>query len=121
MLTLKQLRKDMQFNHELFDLINILKDIASSQFRHLQLKREYAVRFDRSLKDFFAMVDLIKSRHPFFVSRPSLPTAIVLITSDEGFLGALPAGITVRLFMPGLTNVESGSAVPFNMSDNPGD
>lgn len=68
MLTLKQLKKDLQFNHQLAELIDVLKGIASAQFRHLQAKREYFLRFNRCLQSFFETVNLIKSTHPFLTS-----------------------------------------------------
>ena len=90
MLTLKQLKKDLQFNRELSGLVDVLKDIASAQFRHLQTKREYFIRFTRSLEDFFETVDVLNSEHPFLRQENSLlSSGIVMITSDEGFLGEL--------------------------------
>ena len=91
MLTLKKLKTDMQFNRELTGLVDVLKGIASAQFRHLQAKREYFVRFNRCLENFYAVLDLRPAGgHPFLASEPFLPTSgIVMITSDEGFLGEL--------------------------------
>lgn len=99
MKTLKELKKDIQFNHELGGLIEVLKGIASSEFRHLQAKREYNLRFIRCLDSIFTGVNLIKSNHPFIKAPSSSPgqvkneslesSGIVMVTSDEGFLGEL--------------------------------
>jgi F-type H+-transporting ATPase subunit gamma len=103
MLTLKQIKSDVQFNLELAGLINVLKGIASSQFRFLQAKREYFLRFNRSITDIFETVSILKSHHPF-LEQPAgeeVKTGIVMITSDEGFLGDLNsriinAGLSLR-------------------------
>jgi len=97
MKTLKELRKDMQFNHELGSLIEVLKGIASSEFRHLQSKREYNTRFIRCMDGIFEGINLIHSDHPFMQKETGsgkeqeshLKTGIVMVTSDEGFLGEL--------------------------------
>ena len=90
MRTLKELRKDIQFNRELGGLIDVLKGIASTQFRHLQAKREYFIRFISCLEGFFEAIELADSGHPFLKpSSSSSSSGIVMITSDEGFLGEL--------------------------------
>ena len=98
MLTIKQIKNDMRFNHEVLDLIEVLKGIASAQFRHMQAKREKSLRFQKTLDDFFKMVDLLKSEHPFLEENNSLPTAIIGITSDEGFVGDLNKQIFNNIF-----------------------
>lgn len=93
MRTLKELKKEIQFNQEFFNLIDVLKGIAALQFRQLQAKREYFTRFNRNLEGFFENVRLLGSTHPFFLKEESGFTqafsGIVMITSDEGFLGEL--------------------------------
>lgn len=101
MYTIKQLRQDMNFNFELGGLIEVLKGVALAQFRQLQSEREYFLRFNRAMDNFSKMVDILHSRHPFMLENPVLPKAIVMITSDEGFMGGLnqqvvEAGITQR-------------------------
>ena len=94
MLTLKRLKTDMQFNQELSGLIDVLKGIASAQFRHLQAKREYFMRFNRCLESFLGIAELFESSHPFLVPESSSDTSsIVMITSDAGFLGELNSQI----------------------------
>jgi F-type H+-transporting ATPase subunit gamma len=80
----------MQFNQELSGLIDVLKGIASSQFRHLQAKREYFARFNRCLDSFFEILSMAEVVHPFLNLEFSLSSScIVMLTSDEGFLGEL--------------------------------
>jgi ATP synthase F1 gamma subunit len=97
MLTIKQLKKDIQFNHEVSSLIDVLKGIASAQFRHMQARRERFLRFSRVLTDFFKMVDLLKADHAFLKENSSLPAAIIGISSDEGFIGDLNKQIFNRI------------------------
>ncbi|RKY30531.1 MAG: hypothetical protein DRP74_06830 [Candidatus Omnitrophota bacterium] len=109
MKTLKEIKKEIQFNQELGSLVEVLKGIASAEFRQLQAKREYNTRLIACLDGMFQDMDLFKSRHPFIErrSRPRpvdkssasaatgtsdndvIKTSIVMITSDEGFLGEL--------------------------------
>ena len=104
MRTLKELKKEIQFNRELFNLIDVLKEIASSQFRQLQAKREYFFRFNQSLEGFLENVQLRESKHPFFLKESDSTkdfSGIVMITSDAGFLGELnsrviSAGLNLR-------------------------
>jgi len=90
MYALKQLKKDMEFNRELFDIIGVFKDIASSEFRQLQSRRKSSIDFFECLKDLFQVVDWSKCKDfPLLRRNPSLPSAIVVVTSDEGFSGGL--------------------------------
>jgi F-type H+-transporting ATPase subunit gamma len=107
MLTLKQLKNDMQFNQELSGLIDILKAVASSQFRHLQARREIFMRFNKCLDGFFTMVNFLKSTHLFLKEDLSLPQGILIITSDEGFLG----GLNNQIANAGLDLLKSGDEI----------
>lgn len=92
MYVLKQLKKDMEFNRELSNFIEVLKNVASSEFRRLQGKRERSAEFFESLEGFFQSVDWQLCRHlPLLRQQPSFSSAIVVITSDEGFSGGLNA------------------------------
>lgn len=98
MLTLKQIKNDIQFNHEVFDLIEVLKGIASAQFRHMQAKRERFLRFHKILDNFFNMVSLTNTQHAFLKEDTNLPTALIGVTSDEGFIGDLNKQIFNNIF-----------------------
>lgn len=88
MFQLSKLRKELRFNKEIGGIVNVLKGVASSEFYRLQKARKRLDEFGDYLKNFLQMVDITGVRHPLLeVSR--LPQAILLITSDAGFLGKL--------------------------------
>ena len=88
MFQLPVLRKEIQFNKEMEDVINVLKAIASSEFYLLQKKRKNFEDFQEYLKIFFQSVFVGNFSHPFLETKRG-PNYIVLITSDAGFLGEL--------------------------------
>ncbi len=91
MIPLVKLREDMRFGQELLDIVEVLKGATASQFRSLQRRTRGFEHFKTRLEDFLSTVDLHKAMHPFLRDRSQLPKAIVMITSDEGFLGSLNA------------------------------
>ncbi len=88
MFKLTKLRKEMQLTKEMGGIINVLEGVASSEFYRLQKARKQLDEFGNYLKAFFGMVNISGFRHPF-LERSSLPPAVLLITSDTGFLGKL--------------------------------
>ncbi len=93
MIPLIKLRENLRFARELQDMIDVLKGATASQFRSLQQRRkgfdDYKIRLDQ----FLTTLDARNVRHPFLRERANLPKAIVMITSDEGFVGGLNANI----------------------------
>lgn len=92
MLQLKKLRKELSFNKEISGIINVLKGVASSEFYRLQKARKALDEFMNYLQSFFQLFDVGQLEHSF-LGQSSLPPAIVLITSDAGFLGKLNVSI----------------------------
>ncbi len=88
MFELTRLRKERKFNKEIGGIINVLKGVASSEFYHLQKARKKLDEFGSYLRDFLQMVNVAGVRH-LFLEVSSLPQAMLLITSDTGFLGKL--------------------------------
>lgn len=66
----------------------MLKGVASSEFYRLQKTRKKLDEFLDYLQGFFQMVDITEAQH-LFLKDSSLPQALLLITSDAGFLGKL--------------------------------
>ena len=93
MIPLIKLREDLRFAKELQDMIDVLKSATASQFRSLQRRRKGFEQFKLRLDDFLFSFQARQARHPFFAQRPQLPKAILMITSDEGFLGSLNATV----------------------------
>ena len=92
MLQLKKLRKELNFNKEISEMINVLKGVASSEFYRLQKARKTRDQFMDYLQSFFQLFDIRQLQHSF-LEQSSLPSAVLLITSDAGFLGKLNVDI----------------------------
>jgi len=85
---LNKLRKEARFNKEIGGIINVLKGVASAEFYRLQKTRKRLDEFIEYLQNFFRLFDVTGWRH-LFLEESSLPRALLLITSDMGFLGKL--------------------------------
>lgn len=88
MKTLPNLKKDLEFNRGLANLIEALKNIAVSQFRSLEQKLKSYERFLSTTDSFFEFIDTAAVDHPFFIPR-NKSQMVVAITSDSGLLGGL--------------------------------
>ena len=86
--TIKELKEDLQFNTELIELLDVMKNTAVFQFRSLQAKKERFEKFFEVVKGFFR---IIGDRHGEYVliSPSSKKKAIIMVTSNEGFMGSL--------------------------------
>jgi len=82
----------MRFNKEIGGIVNVLKGVASSEFYRLQKARKSLDEFGEYLKNLIQMVDITGLHHPF-IETSQLPKAVLLITSDTGFLGKLNISI----------------------------
>jgi ATP synthase F1 gamma subunit len=88
MQTMAVIKKDMEFNRGLSSLIEVLKNIAVSQYRSLEHRFGVFDKFMRAIESYFEFIDLTQVRHPFL--RPtSKNQVIVVVTSDSGLLGGL--------------------------------
>ncbi len=88
MLSLRELKEDLNFNIELGDLLKVMQTVAVFKFRSFQQKRQRFELFVRILSEFLGTVDLNKTP-VCFVSPKSKKAAVIVITSDEGFTGGL--------------------------------
>ena len=91
MSTFVKLKEDMQFSKELQEMIEVLKTTTATQFRSLQHKRKDFEQYKFRLEEFLRALEVRRATHPFLKGNVALPKAIVMITSDEGFLGSLNA------------------------------
>jgi len=89
MITLAKLKRSLEFNKSLGTIIDILKTTALVQFRSFQYKDKPNAEFLKEIEDPFDIFWIKRIKHPYFFERLSLPSAIIIITSDEGFLGGL--------------------------------
>jgi ATP synthase F1 gamma subunit len=89
MQTFIKLREDLRFAGELLAMIEVLKSATAGQFRLLQARRKEAYDFRNYIEDFVGSFRASRITHFFLTERPRLPKVVVMITSDEGFLGSL--------------------------------
>ena len=92
MSSLSEAKKQLQFNREFVGMVGILKGVAASQFQSLMQKRQRFEKFKESFEGFFRLVNFAGVQSPFVFSQ-SETTGVVLITSDEGFMGGLNAKV----------------------------
>lgn len=88
MKTLSGIKKDLEFNRGLSSLIEVLKNIAVSQYHALEQKIKSFEKFIFTVESFFDFIDIAKVNHPF-LNPQSRPQAVVAVTSDSGLLGGL--------------------------------
>lgn len=94
MIPIAELKQDLELTKSLGSIIETLKASSAIQVREFQSKRRASDRLFLMLKECFDTIlrrSIIK--HPFFSSDPTLPACIVLVTSDDGFVGELNASI----------------------------
>lgn len=106
MQSVQKLKKELEFNTELTQLLDILKSIAASEFHFLEKRRERFAKFMQSFDKFFQLIDFKSARHPFAEDKTGR-MGIIMITSDEGFMGGLNTQvINTALSYPGADMAE---------------
>lgn len=85
---LSAIKKDMEFNQQLYNLLEVLKEIAISQYKVLEKKQKaYEELFD-GLGFIFELLAAGGFQHPLL--RPgAAQSAVIAVTSDAGLLGGL--------------------------------
>jgi len=89
MFTVSALKQDMEFNRDFGNIIEVLKASAIMQFRSLQLKQKPNKEFLDEIEFCFDILFGKKINHFYLTERLDLPSLIVAVTSDTGFLGEL--------------------------------
>lgn len=106
MQTAQKLKKELELNTELTELLDVLKGVASSEFRILERKKERFAKFLEAFEGFFQMIDFNFVEHPFAQSKTG-KLGIIMVTSDEGFMGGLNTRvINAALGYAGAENAE---------------
>ncbi len=80
---------------ELVDLIQVLKDVADMKYHALSTQRSKFNRFNESFTDFFGLVSFSQVKHPL-VNNDNTKVAIVVISSERGFVGDLNSRVVAR-------------------------
>jgi ATP synthase F1 gamma subunit len=86
---LAELKQDFEVTRGIGDIIDVLKTTALIQFHTFQLREKPNEDFVKEIETSLQLLAQKDIHHPFLYDREILPSAIVTITSDEGFLGEL--------------------------------
>jgi len=90
-----KVKKEMVEVRDLVELVQVLKDIADMKFHDLFARRGGFQRFGETFAEFFRLLEHTEIMHPL-VSNNNPKTCIVVITSEEGFIGDLNNKVIVR-------------------------
>lgn len=95
-----ELKKEVVFNQEMNELIDILKKVATTQFQAIfsrwkSLSNEQ--RFVNLIPTFLENINLKTGRHPLLTNPPTNVLSVI-ITSDAGFLGGLNTSVIETAF-----------------------
>ena len=85
---LSQIKKDLEFNRNLTSLIEVLKEIAISQYHILEKKIKTYDKIFILLESLFSLIPNQNIRHPL-VNLAQRRPGVIAITSDTGLLGPL--------------------------------
>jgi len=89
---LSQIKKDLDFNLNLYNLIEVLKEIAIAQYRVLEKKIRTFDDVFGALGDIFALLQSSDITHPLLQSEGK-QAGVIALTSDAGLLGGLNMGV----------------------------
>lgn len=87
------LKNDFDVIASLGDIVDVLKTATLIQFRTFHARATPLTDFSKEAEEIFSHLRLRleedKGRHPFFYRRNDLPSLIVIVSSEEGFLGEI--------------------------------
>ena len=104
MIPVVQMKKDLSYSLDMADIIDVLKVIASSEFRNLSSKMEKEDALRERVLSCFSLLTSISKENPFFVEKKNVPKAFLLVCSDEGFLGEVNTAVAEAALSRGLDN-----------------
>jgi ATP synthase F1 gamma subunit len=100
---LSQIKKDLEFNQNLYNLIEILKEIAITQYRFLEQKIKIFENIFAALGDIFELLQIGNFLHPLLQTANRQP-GVIALTSDVGLLGGLNMSIMNQAIKEAETN-----------------
>lgn len=89
---LSQIKGDLEFNRNLYNLVDALGKIAVSQYYVLEKKNTLFEKIFEGIADILGMVDIETQGSPF-ANPGNAPIGIIAVTSDSGLLGGLNAQV----------------------------
>lgn len=90
-----KIKRDLVDVRDLVDLVQVLKDIADMKFRDLFARRGGFQRFGESFSEFFRLLQHSEVVHSL-VSNDNPNLCIVIVTTEEGFVGDLNNKVVVK-------------------------
>jgi F-type H+-transporting ATPase subunit gamma len=97
MIPAAKLKENLKFNKNLDELIEVMKLAATLQFNQFRIRQEPKVDFLFSLEAGFNLISGAAVNNIFLNPRSESSSAIILVSSDEGFLGELNVLLVNRL------------------------
>lgn len=97
MIPVAKLKVNLEFNKNLGELIEVMKLAATLQFNQFRSQQEPFAEFLSSLEITFNSILPLQLNSKFLNPAPGLPAAVILVSSDEGFLGELNALLVNKL------------------------
>lgn len=92
---LSQIKKDLDFNLNLYNLIEVLKEIAIAQYKILEKKIRTFEDVFFALGNIFTLMQSSNSDHPLLRTAGRQP-GVIALTSDAGLLGGLNMGVMTQ-------------------------
>ena len=102
MIPVAQIKKELDYSLDLADIIEVLKMIASAEFSILSSRMEKKDIIRDQVISCFSVLTSIAKKSPFFIERKSIPSAFLMICSDEGFLGEVNTAVVDMALSRGL-------------------
>lgn len=97
MLPAVKLKQNLKFNKNLGELIEVMRLAATLQFNQFRAHQQPWSEFLSLLESVLNLISARATDNLFLKAHPNLPQAIILVSSDEGFLGELNAFLVNRL------------------------
>lgn len=104
MKSLQRIKEELHLNVYMAELMEILKGIAVSEYWTLLKKQGRFKRFMDAFNGFLDILDFSSVDHPF--ARDTGKLAILMVTSNEGFMG----GLNARVIETALAHPEADTA-----------
>jgi ATP synthase F1 gamma subunit len=92
MALLIKLKREVQFNQEFTQVVDVMKGIAAARFHVLQRQLALFEPYTKAVYELLSAVDLQRVDHPFVRAKTPAVGAVV-VTSDAGFLGGLNTAV----------------------------
>lgn len=102
---LSQIKKDLEFNYNLYNLIEVLKEISLSQYRVLEKRIGSFEKIFVATENLLEMIDIENVAHPFINTGNRTP-GVIAITSDAGLLG----GLNIQVMDLAISEAEASQA-----------